>query len=157
MSIWIGKHENSFLREVVVPSSQEVLRADETERHQIFRGSSIVVFTGFRRGMGCLNSRCLLPTTLALPERQASPLTGCCGASVGRQGQGETVPLQVPLQRLPYPWHDVVLQCMSQKWPEGACAFGSITLASSTVSLSISADNKQRVGPAFCILVTMKW
>lgn len=31
ISIWIVKHENSFLREVVVPSSQEVLRADETE------------------------------------------------------------------------------------------------------------------------------
>lgn len=31
MSIWIVKRENSFLREVVVPSSQEVLRADETE------------------------------------------------------------------------------------------------------------------------------
>lgn len=45
MSIWIVKRANSFLREVVVPSSQEVLRADETDT-KFYLGCFIIVLTG---------------------------------------------------------------------------------------------------------------
>lgn len=96
VSVWVAKHENSFLREVVVPSSQEVLRANETERHQILSRLVYYSFDQFRRWMGHLNSWCLVPTPLALLERQASPLTRCCGGNVGRQGQGTALPLQCP-------------------------------------------------------------
>lgn len=68
VTVWIVKHENRFLREVVVLPLQEVFRADEMESHQIL--------TSFARILTC-SGREYSPIPLGLPENQASPLSSC--------------------------------------------------------------------------------
>lgn len=114
MSIWKVKQENSVLREAVVPSSEEVIRTDETGDMKFYLGCFIIVLTG-SEGNGLHELLILVPTTLAVPERQACPLTGSYEGSIGKQSQGESLPLQIALQHLPWPWHYPVLQCISQK------------------------------------------
>lgn len=63
MSIWKVKQENSVLRESVVPSSQKVLRTDETGDTKIFLGCFIIVLTG-SEGNG-------------LPELMSGPNSSC--------------------------------------------------------------------------------
>lgn len=46
MSIWKVKQENSVLREVVVCSSREVLRTDETGDTKFYLGCFIIVLIG---------------------------------------------------------------------------------------------------------------
>lgn len=63
MSIWKVKQENSVPREAVVPSSQEVLRTDETGDAKFCLGFVVIVLTGSERN--------------GLPELMSGPNSSC--------------------------------------------------------------------------------
>lgn len=140
MSVWIVKNENSFLREVVVPSSQKVLRADETETHQILS----MLF--YYRGMVCLNSRCLVPTSFRVPWKAGFSPHWWLWWESGEAGPGWSTPSANAPAASSMPLMRSSFTVRVPKRPEATCVFGSVTLASSTVSLSIFADNKQAEG-----------